>query len=212
MPFLSQQIVRTAHVTPEILAIDPATRVSEDLDPTVFAERLGAAWQGWSTAQQTLLLSAATVFGLDGIDGEIDTIPALIGGVRATLTGAGLSPGVASAGSVAIGAVASVVAVGALAALVVNEARRHDSNERAALTATVHAMGDQYLSHYCDGFDEVMGATRDVLQARLQRWLNLDKAFAQEQWLAKTLSDVRSRRNDLLEAIHANPLVAAASA
>lgn len=212
MPLLALEFVRTAQITPEMLSLSPKSFTTADFDPTEFATKVSGAWQGWSVAQRTLLFTAATVFGLDAIDGEINTIPAFATGVNASLSAAGVPGWIAGATSTAVGAAVSVVGAGALAAIVVNEARRRDSNQRAAITQTVSAMGDQYLAHYRDGFDDLMTGTRDVLEARLTRWLNLDADFARDQWLGKVLSDVRTRRNDLLDAINANPLIAAPTA
>jgi hypothetical protein len=207
MPVLALEFVRTAQIAPELVEVDPKTLAADkNVDAAQTAAAIGTAWAAWSTSQKALIATSATVFGLDLlVDGQIDTIPTLANAVTTGLSGV-LPTGLASAAGVAVGAAVGVVAAGALTAIAIDQMRKSELRERESLGRAIAGISDANLAHYLDGFDDVMDATRQVLEARLRDWLHLNEDFVRAEWLGKTLADLRSRSDDLREMIDGNPI------
>ncbi|MEI6621685.1 MAG: hypothetical protein WCP28_07250, partial [Actinomycetes bacterium] len=173
------------------LSKDPAKAPTKDQIVSVLQE---------ITANRRVLLQGAILFlGADlAIDGNIDSIPALAGGVSRFLFGSTAATGVAAAVSttIAVGLVG-----GAIAAAIIAAANRDAADTRQRSYAILRGTHDHTLDQMMKQYDEIAEFLRDRLRSRMRGYLNVDEGFARALDRKHTVAECQTARDDLLTSI-----------
>ncbi|MDM0010158.1 hypothetical protein QTI51_37285 [Variovorax sp. J22G73] len=196
LPALTLEFLRTATLHPSLVGVDPKTlQPLPAADLAASLEKVGQQFNQATELSKSIMRGVAVVMAVDvGVDGELNSVPALIN----VLTGSG---GAAAAAGTVASAVVGVVAVAYLAHSALQEVRRHDGQVRSIAHGMLHSIADGHQIHFMERVDEVLDRVRERLAQQLRRRYHLDEKLMTQDRLAKALSDVESHRRELLEEI-----------
>lgn len=196
LPALTLEFLRTVALQPDLVGVDSKTlQPLPEADVAASLEKVGQQFNQATELSKSIMRGIAIVMAVDvGVDGELDSVPALI----KVLTGGG---GAAAAAGTVASAVVGVVAVAYLAHSALQEVRRHDGRVRSIAHDMLRSIADGHQVHFMERVDEVLNRVRNRLAQQLRRRYNLDEKLMTQDRLAKALSDVESRRRELLEEI-----------
>jgi len=219
LPALALEYARMASLMPALVGVNPLTSLPAS-DVSAAMKSIEKQFSQVTDISKSILRGVAMITALDvGVDGQIDSLPALIGtltghagatvatstatgGAAATgtvATGSAAQTGAAAAGVSVAAAVMGVVAVGYLAHSALQEVRRHDGQVRSVAKQMLASISDHHHAHFMSHFNQLMNQLRQHLQQRLRRRYRLDEQLMTQDRLAKALADVAGGQLDLLE-------------
>lgn len=229
LPALALEYARMASLMPALVGVNPQSlTMLPASDVNAAMQSIEKQFSQMTDISKSILRGVAMVTAIDiGMDGQIDTLPALIGaltghasattvtstaaaggaaaatgGIAANGTaaaGTAVQTGAAAAGMSVAAAVVGVVAVGYLAHSALQEVRRHDGQVRSVAQQMLASISDHHHAHFMSHFNQLMNQLRQHLQQRLHRRYRLDEQLMTQDRLAKALSDVVGGQRDLLE-------------
>ena len=214
LPALALEYARLASLMPVLVGVDSKSLTSLPVtDVNAALQSVKQQFQQATDISKSILRGVAMVMAVDvGVDGKIDSLPALIaaltGGANAAAASAGTgaattigttTTATAAAGASVAGAVVGIIAVGYLAHSALQEVRRHDAQVRSVAQQMLASISDHHLVHFMSHFNQLMKELRQHLRQRLERRYRLDEQLMTQDRLAKALADVAGGRRDLLE-------------
>lgn len=222
LPALALECVRLAGLMPALVGVDSKSLASLPVtDVNAAVHSIKEQFEQATDISKSILRGVAMVMAVDvGVDGQIDSLPALItaltGGTQAAAataatgagattaaataaTGAEATTAAAAAGVSVAGAVVGIIAVAYLANSALQEVRRHDAQVRSVAQQMLASVSDHHLVHFMSRFNHLMSELRQRLQQRLQRRYRLDERLMTQDRLAKALADVAGGQRELLE-------------
>jgi energy-coupling factor transporter ATP-binding protein EcfA2 len=209
LPALALEWARLASLMPALVGVDSKSLTSLPVtDVNAAVQSIKEQFEQATDISTSILRGVAIVMAVDvGVDGQIDSLPALItalaGGTQAAsataATGAAATTATAAAGVSVAGAVVGIIAVAYLAHSALQEVRRHDVQVRSVAQQMLSSISDHHLVHFMSRFNQLMSELRQHLQQRLQRRYRLDEQLMTQDRLAKALADVAGGQRELLE-------------
>jgi hypothetical protein len=212
LPALALEYARLASQMPVLVGVDPQSMSAlPAADINAAVQSVKRQFDQATDISKSILRGIAMVMAVDvGVDGQIDTLPALINaltgganaGAAAATAGTGggtATPTAAAAGVSVAGAVVGVIAVAYLAHSALQEVRRHDAQVRSVAQQMLASISDHHLVHFMSHFNQLMSELRQHLKQRLRRRYRLDEQLMTQDRLAKALADVAGGQRELLE-------------
>lgn len=210
LPALALEYARLASLMPALVGVDSKSLTSLPVtDVNAAVQSVKEQFEQATDISKSILRGLAMVMAVDvGVDGQIDSLPALItvltGGTNAAAptaaTGAEATVATTAAAGVSVaGVVVGLIAVAYLAHSALQSVRRHDVQVRSVAQQMLASISDHHLVHFMSHFNHLMNELRQHLHQRLQRRYRLDERLMTQDRLAKALADVAGGRRDLLE-------------
>jgi hypothetical protein len=141
----------------------------------------------------SIVRAAALVFGVDAVDGTINTVPAL-------LTALGI-PATATSVSVAV-SLCGLLSLGFVAASVCRQITKQDFQDEDAAITLIRQFKESYQQAVMDHFDDLMAEAKKRLEHRLRLRLHKNESFIRWERLRYTLRDVQHYQIELQRNIH----------
>lgn len=196
LPALTLEYARAASLMPALVGVNPESLAlaSSAERPDLIRHSVQQLDAGVELGK-TVLRSIATILAADVVsDGDIDVIPALLGGAG-TGTAAGGAAAIGGVGAAVIG----VVAVGYLVHSAMQEVHRHNAQGRVIAQQLLLNIKDHHQRHFVRHFDSLMNEVRLRLVQKLRTRYRLDESLMEQDRLAKALADARALQRDLLD-------------
>lgn len=162
----------------------------------VESEDLSKTFAGLNKNRKILLGGLAAFIGVDvGVDGDLDSVPALGNAIRTTLFGASPTAAAATAATaIAAAVIAAAAGFAVIAAADSAATKRVDQAHAILREAQQHA-----FNSHMEEFDATMRFLGDRLEARLRSHLKIDEHSGRLLRLQAALADARTSYHDLLE-------------
>jgi len=133
---------------------------------------------------ELILPGIAAMFGIDAMDGNIDT-----------LTAVGNSLGISAttlANSILIGA--GIIGAGILVRNTITEINKTDIKDAEMASRIIDGLKDRCYAQYKKNFEKVMDELTRFVRIKLSERYHLDKKFSRHEYLLKAIADVREDR------------------
>lgn len=205
LPAMALEYARLASLMPALVGVDPkALTALPSGDVAGALQSVRQQFEQVTDISKTILRGIAMVMALDiGMDGHIDTLPALLnvltGRADISVEGGAAGTGAAVGGVSVAGAVVGVIAVGYLAHAALQEVRRYDGQVRSVAHQMLMSIADHHQVHFMAHFNQLMDQLRIHLRQRLRHRYRLGEQLMTQDRLAKALADVAGGQRDLLE-------------
>ncbi len=172
------------HLKGDVKAADilgPMNAIAEDME-------------GFSGSSKKIIKAMASMLAADVImDGQIDTIPALINAVSGGAVGAGT---LASSATLIVPAVIGV-AFGIHSIL--ERIAEIDKARLGYIRTSIESISNNHYQDYLAHFDDLMELLKDTLDARLSSIYGIDDNFGYKHALLRAASNLKRTRIDLAE-------------
>lgn len=158
----------------------------------------------FSDVSKSLVKGIGLMLAVDfSVDGDIDTIPALLQvlGLGNMAPAAGGAAAAAGVGATLAATAAGVAALGFVVHTALQQMRFHDGQVSAFAHAMLQNLRDHHQVHYITNFDDMMRKLRAHLVRNMRQRLGLDQRLGERDRLGKSLADVRMFQRDLLDAL-----------
>lgn len=158
-----------------------------------FATSVSTGLPQFNESLKPIITTMAAILAVDiTIDGQIDTIPALIQAVSG-------STGTVAAG---VGATASMAAAGVIIGgyLVYQahkEIQRYHTTQKEYIAAVMEYYGDMNIQNSLEQYDDVMENIRDVLSNNLHEAYGLDRALGKRDTVLRCLNATKNAQENL---------------
>lgn len=158
-----------------------------------FATSVSTGLPQFNESLKPIITTMAAILAVDiTIDGQIDTIPALIQAVSG-------SAGTAAAG---VGATASMAAAGVIIGgyLVYQahkEIQRYHTTQKEYISAVMEYYGDMNIQNSLEQYDDVMENIRDVLSNNLHEAYGLDQVLGKRDTVLRCLNATKNAQENL---------------
>jgi hypothetical protein len=139
-------------------------------------------------APGAIINGMAVVFGLDAIDGTINTVPALLSALGVPATTAAIS---------IAGSLCGLLTLGFVAGNVARQMTKQDFNEEDAAITIIRAFREKYKQTILDHYDDLVLDARDRLERRLHIRTRKQESFVRWEKLRYTLRDVQEYQSGL---------------
>lgn len=146
-----------------------------------------------SMPQRSIVNGMAVIFGLDAVDGTINTVPALLNALGVPATAAATSIGVALTG------LASLIYV---AGQVTRQVAKQDFKDEDAAILLIRHYGEVYEQRVLDYLDDLLQDGRDRLERRVTQQLHKSKRFERWEALRQALRNVQDHIITTQEEFH----------
>lgn len=133
---------------------------------------------------ELILPGIAALFGIDAMDGKIDTLTAVGNSLGISAT--------ALANSILIGA--GVVGAGILVKNTITEINKTDIKDAKMASHIIDGIKDRCIADYKKNFEKVMDELTRFVRIKFSERYHLDKKFSRHEYLLKTIADVREDR------------------
>lgn len=169
------------------------------------AKEVQEKFDQFSDVSKPLIKGIGLMLAVDfSVDGDVDTIPALLqvlGLGNMAPAGAGGAAAAASVGATLVATAAGVAALGFVVHTALQQMRCHDGQVSAFAHAMLQNLRDHHQVHYITSYDEMMRKLRAHLVRNMRQRLGLDQRLGERDRLGKSLADVRMFQRDLLDAL-----------
>lgn len=141
----------------------------------------------------SIVRAAALVFGVDAVDGTINTVPALLSALGIPATAASMSVAVSLCG---------LLSLGFVAASVCRQIAKQDFQDEDAAITLIRQFKEAYQQAVLDHFDDLMADAKKRLEHRLQVRLHKNESFLRWERLRYTLRDIQNHQIEVQGKIH----------
>jgi hypothetical protein len=206
IPALTLELARISSIYPEYFGHNFGSATDDMPTPTETLQSISADFNTLKGSYGGIIKGIAAIIGVDLLqDGQIDTIPALLGALG--VGGEAAAAETATAGAVGVGAsavsmwVGGLVAAAFLAISIQSQLNKVASKEAAFAQQAIGMIRDSHFTEFRDNFDGMMKSVRDIFYERLRNRLQLPNELARVDNLNKAFADVREARIDTREAL-----------
>ncbi|MEK3885779.1 hypothetical protein [Paenibacillus sp. PL2-23] len=175
---LSQMVVKNHNG--QMLVERPSGELAEQLEKVKFPPG-------------SIVRGAALVFGMDAVDGTINTVPALLKALGVPTTTASMSVAVSLCG---------LISLGFVAASVCRQIAKQDFQDEDAAITLIRQFKEAYQQAVMDHFDDLMAEAKKRMENRLRVRLHKNESFIRWERLRYTLRDIQNYQIDLQRSIH----------
>lgn len=161
-----------------------------------FASSISTGLPQFSESLKPIITTMAAILAVDvTIDGQIDTIPALIQAVSGTAVSAGATA--SGVGATASMAAAGVIVGGYLIYQAHKEIQRYHTTQKEYISAVMEYYGDMNIQNSLEQYDDVMENIRDVLSCNLREAYGLEQAFSKRDTVLRCLTATKNSQENL---------------
>mgnify|MGYP003600151784 FL=1 len=162
-----------------------------------FATTVSTGLPKFNESLKPIITTMATILAVDvTIDGQIDTIPALIQAVSstATISAGGVAAGIGATASMAA---AGVIVGGYLVYQAHKEVQRYHATQKEYIATVIEYYGDMNIQNSLDQYDDVMENIRDVLSDNLRKAYGLDQKLGKSDTVLRCLTATKNAQENL---------------
>lgn len=161
-----------------------------------FASTVSTSLPQFNESLKPIITTMAAILAVDvTIDGQIDTIPALIQAISGTAVSA--SATAAGVGATASMAAAGVILGGYLVYQAHKEIQRYHTTQKEYIAAVIEYYGDMNIQNSLEQYDDVMENIRDVLSHNLHEAYGLDQVLGKRDTVLRCLTATKNATENL---------------
>jgi hypothetical protein len=190
IPLIALERVREALLLANYLTLDEQQKVIKP-SGVDFKDQLKSI----AASPGSIVNGAAILFGLDAVDGTINTVPALLNAL-------GIKVGVAAT-SIAVSLV-GLVSLSYVTISVIRQITKQSITDEDLAVRIINDIKDNYLQMLLDHVDNTFQEVRDKLEIRLRKNLHMDETFVRWQRLRLAMAQVDNKQFQLREMINNN--------
>lgn len=190
------RLMQVAVVTTPDIRI--SEKMSEDKLIENFATTVSTELPKFNESLKPIITTMASILAVDvTIDGQIDTIPALIQAVSSTATISGGGAAAAGIGATASMAAAGVIVGGYLVYQAHKEVQRYHATQKEYIATVMEDYGDMNIQNSLEQYDDVMENIRDVLSDNLRKAYGLDQTLGKRDTVLRCLTATKNAQENL---------------
>lgn len=142
-----------------------------------------------------IMRTMATILAVDiAVDGEIDTIPALISAISGNSTN---TVGAATAGATVSMIAAGVIIAGYLAYQIGKETENYHNSQKEYIAAVLGHYGDVNIQTALEQYDDVMDNIREIIRNNLEKAYGLNQDLLKKDTVYRCLNMVKNSQENL---------------
>jgi hypothetical protein len=182
LPLLYLEFIRIGGINPQLFDLGKHNLSSEDKIKEVFGDT------DFLQSKANLILPGIfAILGIDAIDGEIDSVTALSSalGVKSTIIAGTLLTG------------AGLIGAGIMVKSIITQINKAEIEDAEMAKTIIYGLKDRYYAYYISLFDDMMDDLISFVMDKLYERYHVDKAVSRNEYLIKTIADVKEDRYNL---------------